>query len=97
MADHTCGMGKPSAGRQPLVDALMSATKLPAQADTAQNRPLTKVYLWQFDSAKTSPIESITDATPDVLSKYPPLNAGGVFHEWAASDTCGLLARCKPD
>ena len=95
IADHTFASVKPAAGPQPQVDALLSATRLPAQADTAQNRPLTKVYMWQFDSTKTSPIASITDATPDVLSKYPPLNASVVFHHWAASDTWALLGGCN--
>ena len=76
------------------VDALLTATRLPTQADTPQNRPLTKAYVWQFDSTKTSPIESITDATPDVLSKYPPLAAGVVFHHWSAIDTWALQGGC---
>jgi hypothetical protein len=83
-----------SAGPQPIVDALLAATKLPAAADTPQNRPLTKVYVWQFDSTKTSPIASIGDATPDVLAKYPPLSAGVVYHHWAASDPWTLLGGC---
>jgi hypothetical protein len=85
---------KPSSGPQAIVDALLIATKLPAAADTAANRPFTKVYVWQFDSAKTSPISAITDATPDVLAKYPSLNAGVVIHHWAASDTWSLLGGC---
>ncbi len=92
--DQTFASVKPAAGPQPQVDALLSATRLPTQADTPQNRPLTKVYVWQFDSTKTSPIESITDATPDVLSKYPPLSAGVVFHHWAASDAWALQGGC---
>ncbi len=92
--DHTFASVKPGAGPQTLVDGLLTATKLPAAADNSQNRPLTRVYLWQFDSTKTSPIESITDATPDVLSKYPPLSAGVVFHHWAATDTWALLGGC---
>ncbi|TME39960.1 MAG: hypothetical protein E6I61_10455 [Chloroflexi bacterium] len=94
IADQTFASVKPAAGPQPQVDALLAATRLPPQADTPQNRPLTQVYLWQFDSTKTSPIESITDATPDVLSKYPPLSAGVVFHHWAASDTWALRGGC---
>jgi len=94
ITDHTYASIKPGPGPQPQVDALLTATKLPAQADTPQNRPLTKVYVWQFDSTKTAPIESIADATPDVLAKYPPLNAGVVFHHWAASDTWALLGGC---
>ncbi|HEY0831095.1 MAG TPA: hypothetical protein VGE99_08125 [Candidatus Dormibacteraeota bacterium] len=94
IADHTFASVKPSPGPQPLVDALLTATRLPVQADTPQNRPLTKVYVWQFDSTKASPIDSITDATADVLAKYPPLNAAVVFHHWAASDTWALLGGC---
>src|SRR5258708_34755929 len=75
---------KASAGPQPIVDGLLNATQLPAQADTPAARPLTKIYVWQFDSTKTSPIESIADATPAVLASYPPLGAGLAFHHWAA-------------
>jgi len=94
IADHAMTMVKASAGPQAIVDALLKATALPAAADTPQNRPLTKVYLWQFDSTKTSPIESITDATPDVLARYPPLAAGVVLHHWAPSDTWALVGGC---
>jgi hypothetical protein len=83
-----------AAGPQPMVDALLAATKLPAKADTPANRPLTKVYVWQFDSSKASPIATITDATDAVLAKYPPIHAGVVFHHWAASDTWALLGGC---
>jgi hypothetical protein len=85
---------KASPGPQATVDALLTATKLPPAADTSANRPFTKVYVWQFDSAKTSPIAAIADATPDVLAKYPSLNAGVVIHHWAASDTWSLLGGC---
>jgi hypothetical protein len=85
---------KATAGPQSMVDALLATTKLPAKADTAANRPLTRVYVWQFDSSKTSPIESIVDATPEVLAKYPPLSAGVVFHHWATTDTWSLLGGC---
>jgi hypothetical protein len=77
-----------------MVDALLGATKLPAEIDNAAARPLTKVYLWQFDSTKVSPISSITDATPAVLAKYPPVRAGVVFHHWAPLDTWALLGGC---
>jgi hypothetical protein len=90
----TFAMVKPNGGPLAMVDALLAATKLPAEADTAANRPLTKVYLWQFDSTKTSPISSITDASPATLAKYPPLNAGVVFHHWAPPDTWELLGGC---
>jgi hypothetical protein len=94
IADMTFVSAKASAGPQPLVDALLNATKLPAPADTPAARPLTKIYVWQFDSTKTSPIESISDATPAVLAKYPPLTAGVVFHHWAATETWALLGGC---
>jgi hypothetical protein len=85
---------KPSLGPQAMADALLKSTALPAQADTPANRPLTKVYVWQFDSTKSSPIESIADATPAVLAQYPPMSAAVVFHHWAASDTWALLGGC---
>ncbi|HYS98743.1 MAG TPA: hypothetical protein VEM94_10105 [Candidatus Dormibacteraeota bacterium] len=85
---------KATKGPQAMVDALLAATKLPAKADTPANRPLTKIYLWQFDSSKTSPLESIADAQPDTLSKYPPMNASVVFHHWAATDTWAMLGGC---
>ncbi len=91
---QTVASVKPSPGPQTMVDALLKSTALPAQADTPANRPLTKVYVWQFDSTKKSPIESITDATPAVLAQYPPMNAAVVFHHWAASDTWALLGGC---
>jgi hypothetical protein len=85
---------KAAAPVQPVVDALLKATKLPAAADTPANRPLTKVYLWQYDSSKTSPIATITDATPTVLEQYPPLPAVVVFHHWAPSASWALLGGC---
>ena len=85
---------KASPGPLATLDALLAATKLPAAADTPANRPFTQVYLWQFDSSKASPIASITDATPAVLEKYPPLGAGVVFHHWAPTETWGLLGGC---
>ncbi len=85
---------KPTAGPQAAVDALLAATRLPQAADTPANRPFTKVYLWRFDSSKPSPLDSITDATADVLAKYPPLDAGVVFHHWAPLDTWGLAGGC---
>jgi hypothetical protein len=85
---------KPAAGPQTFVDALLKATKLPAAADNASVRFLTKVYLWQYDSSKTSPIATITDATPSVVQEYPPLAASVVFHHWAPSATWALLGEC---
>jgi len=94
IGDRTYAMVKPSSGPQAMVDALLTATSLPAQADTPANRPLTKVYLWRFDSTRTSPVESITDATPTVLETYPPLNAGVLFHHWGPIESWALLGGC---
>ena len=94
IADQSLALVKPSAGPQAMVDALLDATKLPAAADSPAARPLTKVYLWQFDSTKTSPIANITDATPAVLQQYPPLSAGVVFHHWAPMANWELLGGC---
>lgn len=85
---------KAGPGPQPMVDGLLAATMLPAAADTPEARPLTRVYLWQFDSTRVSPIASIADATAAVLAKYPALPAGVVFHHWAASDVWALLGGC---
>jgi hypothetical protein len=85
---------KPAAGPQAAVNALLLATKLPKAADTSANRPLTKIYVWQYDSSKTSPIAAITDATPSVLAQYPPLAAIVVFHHWAPSGTWALIGGC---
>jgi hypothetical protein len=94
LPDKTAVTLKSGPGPQATVDALLAATMLPAAADTPAARPLTKIYLWQFDSTKASPIESIKDATPAVLSQYPPLPAGVVFHHWAASINWQLLGGC---
>jgi len=85
---------KPGPGPQAMVDALLSATELPAAADTPAARPQTKVYLWQFDSTRPSPIESIKDVTPGLLTQYPPLAAAVVFDHWAPSETWGLMGGC---
>jgi hypothetical protein len=92
--DKSVAAVKPATGPQAAVDALLKATKLPAAADTPANRPLTKVYLWQYDSNKTSPIATIADATPSVLQQYPPLPAAVVFHHWAPSATWALVGGC---
>ena len=94
IADRTYAVVKPSAGPQATVDALLTVTSLPAQADTSANRPLTKVYMWRFDSTKTSPIGAIADATATVLATYPPMSAGVLFHHWAATDPWALLGGC---
>ncbi len=95
LTSESLALVKPNHGPLTFVDALLDATKLPAAADTAETRPLTKVYLWQFDSSKPSPISSITDATPAVLQQYPPLPAAVTFHHWAASGTWALLGGCN--
>jgi hypothetical protein len=92
--DKTAALIKAGPGPQAMVDGLLKATMLPAAADTPAARPLTKVYLWQFDSTKSSPISSIVDATPATLTQYPPLPAGVVFHHWAASAEWALLGGC---
>jgi hypothetical protein len=85
---------KAAGGPQSAVDALLQATQLPAAADTPAARPITKVYLWQYDSSTTSPIATITDATASVLQQYPPLAAAVVFHHWAPLGTWALLGGC---
>jgi hypothetical protein len=79
---------------QAVVDALLKVTKLPAKADSAAGRYLTKIYLWQFDSSKASPIATIQDATPAILQQYPPIAATVVFHHWAPSPSWALLGGC---
>ena len=85
---------KPATAPQPVVDALLKSTKLPAAADTSASRPLTKVYVWQYDSSKASPIATIADATPGVLQQYPPMAAAVVFHHWAPSASWALSGGC---
>lgn len=94
LTSESLALVKPDHGPQAFVDALLEATKLPAAADTPEARPLTKVYIWQFDSSKPSPIAAITDATATVLQQYPPLAAGAVYHHWAASGTWALVGGC---
>ncbi len=85
---------KPGPGPQAAVDALLTATALPAAADTATARPGTKVYLWQFDSSKASPLATMADPTAAQLTQYPPLPAAVVFHHWAPSGNWQLLGGC---
>ena len=94
IAGKTFAMVKPGAGPQPMVDALLVSTRLPAAADTPDKRPFTKVYMWQFDSSRPSPISSIADATPAVLARYPPLSAGVVTHHWATATSWEFLGGC---
>jgi hypothetical protein len=85
---------KAAANPETFVDGLLDATKLPAAADTPEARPLTKIYLWAYDSSKASPIATIAAATAAVLQKYPPLAAGVNFHHWAAAGTWALTGGC---
>jgi hypothetical protein len=94
IAGKTAAMLKAGPGPQATVDALLTATMLPAAADTPAARPATKIYLWQFDSTRSSPISSIADATPAILSQYPPLAAAVAFHHWAPSTTWQLMGGC---
>jgi hypothetical protein len=94
IAGKTGEMVKPGPGPQATIDALLTATTLPAAADNATARPQTKVYLWQFDSSKPSPLATIADPTPAVLTQYPPLPAAVVIHHWAPSVNWQLLGGC---
>jgi hypothetical protein len=95
ITDQEVGALKPAAtGPQPMVDALLVATRLPTKADTPANRPLTKIYVWQFDSSKASPIASINEASAATLARYPPLGAQVNFHHWVATETWALLGGC---
>lgn len=94
IADKSFADNTADAGPQGIVDALLQATQLPTAADAPAARPLTKVFLWQFDSTKTSPIATIADATPAILQQYPPLAATVNFHHWSASGTWALVGGC---
>jgi hypothetical protein len=94
LAGVTLAQVKPTQGPQTFVDALLAATKLPAAADTPAMRPLTKVYLWQFDSNRPSPLSSIAEASAAILEAHPPMAAGVVFHHWAPSTSWAFLGGC---
>jgi len=94
LAGVSFAQAKPTQGPQPFVDALLASTKLPAAADTPANRPLTRVYMWQFDSSRTSPLSSITEASAAVLQEHPTMAAGVVFHHWAPSTSWAFLGGC---
>src|SRR4029077_12628662 len=94
MSGQSLALVKPDAGPQSFVDALLEATKLPAAADTAANRPVTKVYLWQFDASRPPPTPTIADATRPLLQQSPPLAAGVNLHHWATSSFWQLLGGC---
>jgi len=85
---------KAGPGPQAMVDGLLTATQLPAAVDTSAGRAQAKIYIWQFDSTKASPMASIIDASPAILTQYPPLPAAVVFHHWAPSANWLLLGGC---
>jgi hypothetical protein len=76
------------------VNAVLTATKLPAAADTSQLRPLTEIYVWAFDSSKPSPIAAIADASAATLEKYPPLTGQVNYHHWTAPGSWPLAGGC---
>jgi len=94
IAGHSLAEVKAADNPQKLVDALLTATALPAAADTPANRALTRVYLWAYDSSNPSPIASITDATPAILQKYPPLAAQVNYDHWAPLESWALTGGC---
>jgi len=94
IAGHSLAEVKAADNPQKLVDALLTATALPAAADTAANRALTRVYLWAYDSSKPSPIASISDATPAILQKYPPLAAQVNYDHWVPLESWALTGGC---
>jgi len=94
IAGHSLAEVKAADNPQKLVDSLLTATALPAAADTPANRALTRVYLWAYDSSKPSPIASISDATPAILQKYPPLAAQVNYDHWAPLGSWALTGGC---
>jgi len=91
---HSLAEVKAAPNPETFVDALLTATLLPAAADTLANRPFTKVYLWAFDSSKASPIAAIADATAAILQKYPPIAASVNYDHWAPDDSWALFGGC---
>ena len=94
IAGHSLAEAKAADNPQKFVDALLTATALPAAADTPANRALTRIYLWAYDSSKPSPIASITDATPAILQKYPPFGAQVNYDHWAPLESWALTGGC---
>ena len=94
IAGHSLAEAKAADNPQKFVDALLTATALPAAADTPANRALTRIYLWAYDSSKPSQIPSITDATPAILQKYPPLAAQVNYDHWAPLESWALTGGC---
>jgi hypothetical protein len=80
---------------QPMVDALLAATALPAADDSVSGRARTKVYLWRYDlrqGGAASAVATVSNVTDAFLSAHPPLQASVLWHHWAASDW--LLGGC---
>ena len=94
IAVHSLSEVKAAPNSETFVDALLTATMLPAAADTLAKRPFTKIYLWQYDSSKASPIAAITDATAAILQKYPPIAASVNYDHWAPNDSWALVGGC---
>jgi hypothetical protein len=92
--DHSLPDVKATGAPQTVVDALLASTRLPASADTPQLRPFTEIYVWAFDSSKSSPIASISDASPATLQKYPPMAAMVNYHHWTAQGAWPLAGGC---
>ena len=57
--------------------------------------PLTKIYLWAYDSSKSSPIAAITDATPGDPAEVPAAGRAGQLPPLGtASSTWALTGGC---
>jgi len=94
MLDRALADVKPTPKPQTFVDALLASTRLPAAADTGQNRPLTDIYLWSFDSSRASPLAAIVDASASTLERYPPLSGMVNYHHWTATGAWPLTGGC---
>ena len=72
---------------QPLVDALLAATRLPGGDVSVGDRARTKVYVWRVDlhqpGAASSEVAKVTAVTPDFLARHPPLASSVLWHHWA--------------
>jgi hypothetical protein len=81
---------------QQLVDALLTASRLPAAVDSVAGRARTKVYVWRLDlkqaGAQNSAEAKVTKVTPAFLGQHPALTADVLWHHWAATDW--LLGGC---
>src|SRR3981081_109100 len=66
VSSKSLALGKAGSRPQPIGDPPLEPTTLHSAADSAAARPLTKVYLWQFDSSRSSPIATISNPTPAI-------------------------------